>query len=274
MERLKQGFDGFTLKILALIFMTFDHISAFLWGTMDIPIWFRWVGRISAPLFIYMVVEGFYHTRNRKKYMIRLYGWSVAMAIGNEIINAVVVHPNNSIIINNIFATMFLITVYLMGIEFIREGKREKIGKKIGVGVGIIVGISLLSALPFIALSRGANTLLKLCMTFIPTPLLVEGGVILIGLGIGFYLCRGKKVALSIFYSLVCLFNFAILASAGLTYENLFILNYQWLMIFALPFMLLYNGEKGRSLKHFFYIYYPAHCYILYILGIVMLKMK
>ncbi|MDX5700919.1 conjugal transfer protein TraX, partial [Clostridioides difficile] len=30
--------------------MTFDHIAAFMPQTMQIPIWFHWVGRISAPL--------------------------------------------------------------------------------------------------------------------------------------------------------------------------------------------------------------------------------
>ncbi|MGO0916505.1 hypothetical protein ACTPEM_26095 [Clostridioides difficile] len=30
---------------------------------MQIPIWFHWVGRISAPLFIFMAVEGFYHRK-------------------------------------------------------------------------------------------------------------------------------------------------------------------------------------------------------------------
>ncbi|MGL6174612.1 MAG: TraX family protein, partial [Cellulosilyticaceae bacterium] len=128
METLKKGLDGYTLKILALIFMTFDHISSFLLGAVDIPIWFNWIGRISAPIFIFMVAEGFYHTHNRKKYMLRLYLWSVGMAIGNNILNALAPHPEGIIIINNIFATMFLITVYLMGIEYLKQGIRERQG--------------------------------------------------------------------------------------------------------------------------------------------------
>ncbi len=35
----------------------------------------------------------------------------------------------------------------------------------------------------------------------------------------------------------------------GLTYLNLFVLNYQWLMIFALPLILMYNGERGLNNK-------------------------
>lgn len=274
MGKLRQGLDGFTIKILALIFMTLDHIAYFLTGVIDVPIWFHWIGRISAPLFIYMVVEGFYHTRNRKKYMIRLYSWSVVMSIGNSLLNAALPHPGGAIIFNNIFDTMFLITVYLMGIEYIRVGKREGLKKKMGLGLAIISGISLLSILPFGIMSIGAVGALRICMNFVPTPLLVEGGIVWIALGIGLYLCREKKVALTIFYSLFCLINLLMVVGAGFTFENLFLLNYQWLMILALPFMLLYNGQKGKSLKHFFYIYYPAHCYILYSIGVIAIRMK
>lgn len=31
--------------------------------------------------------------------------------------------------------------------------------------------------------------------------------------------------------------------------------------------MLLYNGKRGRGIKNFFYIFYPAHVYILYALS-------
>ncbi|PFW56203.1 hypothetical protein COL13_16590 [Bacillus cereus] len=42
------------------------------------------------------------------------------------------------------------------------------------------------------------------------------------------------------------------------------------MMIFALPFLLLYNGERGYNktwAKYMFYVFYPVHIWTLYIIG-------
>ncbi len=36
------------------------------------------------------------------------------------------------------------------------------------------------------------------------------------------------------------------------------------MMIIALPFMLRYNRQKGPVLKYFFYVFYPAHTFLLF----------
>lgn len=43
--------------------------------------------------------------------------------------------------------------------------------------------------------------------------------------------------------------------------------NYQWLQISALPFLLCYNGEKGKGMKYFFYTFYILHILILWAVG-------
>ena len=46
--------------------------------------------------------------------------------------------------------------------------------------------------------------------------------------------------------------------------------DYQWMMVFALPLILAYNGQRGSNsplAKWFFYIFYPAHLWILYAIG-------
>jgi len=43
--------------------------------------------------------------------------------------------------------------------------------------------------------------------------------------------------------------------------------NYQWMLIFALLFILFYNHKEGKKHKYFFYVFYPAHIVILFTIG-------
>ena len=51
--------------------------------------------------------------------------------------------------------------------------------------------------------------------------------------------------------------------------DSLLRINFQWMMIFALPFMLMYNGKKGKGLGRLFYIYYPVHLVIIHIISAI-----
>lgn len=57
------------LKILACMTMLIDHIGAIFFPYIA---WIRIVGRISFPLYAFLLAEGVHHTRNLKKYGLRL----------------------------------------------------------------------------------------------------------------------------------------------------------------------------------------------------------
>ena len=79
MKRL--SLSGFQLKYIALITMVFDHIHYFFDYTGKIPIWFAMIGRLAAPLFLFSVIEGFIHTRNRKQYFLKIYALAILMGL-------------------------------------------------------------------------------------------------------------------------------------------------------------------------------------------------
>ena len=56
-----------------------------------------------------------------------------------------------------------------------------------------------------------------------------------------------------------------------LVLHSLYLGDYQWMMIGALPFMLSYNNKLGKSQKWFFYVAYPVHIAILLCIGQVTL---
>nr|MCR5748437.1 conjugal transfer protein TraX [Lachnospiraceae bacterium] len=61
--------SGTALKCIAALSMLLDHVGAVLFPEV---IWLRYVGRIAFPIYCFLIVEGFFHTRNLAKYMMRL----------------------------------------------------------------------------------------------------------------------------------------------------------------------------------------------------------
>ncbi|PKM67931.1 MAG: hypothetical protein CVU95_04605 [Firmicutes bacterium HGW-Firmicutes-2] len=58
-----------SLKLIACLTMLIDHIGAILYPDIS---FLRMIGRLSFPIFAFLIVEGFHHTQNIKKYSIRL----------------------------------------------------------------------------------------------------------------------------------------------------------------------------------------------------------
>ncbi len=72
--RAMAGLTGNQLKILAMIAMTCDHVGLQLLPQYPI---LRILGRLAMPIYAYMVAEGCRHTRDRKKYLLRMAGMAL-----------------------------------------------------------------------------------------------------------------------------------------------------------------------------------------------------
>lgn len=266
----KKGLTGFQLKIIGLILMVFDHIHELFGFTGNIPIAFNWVGRIVAPIFIFMTVEGYTHTRSKKKYMLRLYLGSIVMIIGTELITKYFHRTDNLALMNNIFATLFMITVYLCIIDLIKKSIKEKNTLKIFLGVLLFILPIALDVFFVMNMDLFMSTeILKYLVFIVPTPMLVEGGPVFVIIGIVMYLLKDNRNKLIITYVIICI---ALMFTGTFTLKALLFKNYQWMMIFAALLFYLYNGEKGKGMKYLFYVFYPAHIYIFYIISCYMMN--
>ncbi|EPY07263.1 TraX family protein [Paenibacillus alvei TS-15] len=235
--------DGFKLKLLGMTLMLLDHMKQFL---PDMPIWFGWLGRIVAPIFFYFIVEGFFHTRNRGKYMLRLFTWAVITKLGSTLLTLAL--PSESVsIMNNIFLSLLLALLLLTAIEWTKQTRNYALG-------------TLYIILAIMGGSITEASILGVAMTPI------------------FYLFRERKGQMAFAYVILMLLISLGLGSLGIpieevfTYDNLFVLNYQWMMIFAIIPILLYNGARGyhaKWSKYMFYVFYPAHIWILYTIGVL-----
>ena len=69
---------AFSLKIIAIVAMLIDHIGAFFFQQLQI---LRFIGRLTFPIMAYFIGEGFYYTRNYKKYL----GTMIVFALISEL---------------------------------------------------------------------------------------------------------------------------------------------------------------------------------------------
>ena len=118
---------SFVLKIIAIISMLIDHTTVALYEVIPGDMWDiydvgRWIGRTAFPLFCFMIVEGYYHTRNKWRYL----GSLIFLAIISEI-------PFDALIANNGFVleyssqnVFFTLALGLFAIIII-DGVNEKV---------------------------------------------------------------------------------------------------------------------------------------------------
>jgi len=248
------------IKIIALVAMLLDHAASSFPSVF--PAWFGWIGRLAIPLFLFAVTEGISHTSNTKKYLARIYLFSIVVAIGNFALNSL--FPNSGhAIADNIFTTIFSIAFTIALIRYKGTTKRKV---QIWVGYLALQAVGVIIAMMFPAVS-------PITAAVIPTWITCEGSVLFVILGLMLYSLSParqskKRLIFSVAYVIYCALLFIIsVASGGFTFNNLFVQNYLWLMIIALPFILAYNGKKGRGMKYMFYVFYPAHLWIFYILS-------
>ena len=219
------GINASVLKTIAIIGMTMDHIgNVFL---HQLPLWGRCIlftpGGLTFPIMAFLLIEGYHHTSNYKKYAQRLlvfaaialvpFAWTISPAF-------------------NVLFTLFLglITIHLY----------DNMKNRVGFWV-IFTGITLFTTLCDWA---WIGVPMVLCYHVISNP--VKRVIVPVSLSWGMIL------ALALIQSI---FDPTFMFSDVLP-TLLFSFVGCTATIFLLP---RYNGEKGNTPKYFFYIYYPAH---------------
>ncbi len=218
------------LKYIAVAAMIADHIALAFIG-MDNPIGMgmRIIGRLTAPIMCCFLVEGFMHTRSKKKYGIRLLVFAIISQVPFSYLLTGRLLGNR---LNMIF-TLFFCFIMLLCLE--------KIENRF---------LRMLSCLGLYLLCTNSDWGMV-------APLWV----------ISFIAFRDNKKKMSIFYLIVCIFwtvrSISLAVGDGdMWYGGL----WQAGTVLALPMINAYNGESGKNSKFskwFFYWFYPIHILII-----------
>lgn len=229
------GISADALKWIALLTMLCDHAGAVLFAQYPVM---RLIGRTAFPLFVWLLVEGFFHTSSRKKYLGRMAFFALVSELPFDL--ALYGRPDRQG--QNVFFTLSISLVMLVFLERAMDAcqRKRQAGEK--------ALLQTLAAVGTVAAAMAAAGLF--CVDY------GGSGPLLAAL---FYCYKRKgSPGLAVSFLIFCL-------SMGLLTAMVEIFG-----IVSVPLIARYNGKRtGRGRGRLFYLFYPLHLLILY--GISML---
>lgn len=324
---LKKGLSGSTIKLIAIIAMLIDHTAATILERMMMRagytlvmsdnrlmsawiaghpllyysyITMRLIGRFGFPIFCFLLVEGFVHTRNRVKYALRLF----LFALISEIPFDLAVHGEWFYTqYQNVFFTLFIGLITMCAFSFFEEWLKRLKGGVRGM-ICLIVGIVCAGSYGSLLLDDITYALFG---SFLDSALSDFGfwlvfAVIYAAVAAVILVWLAKKHGLLqaqiIGADLVVLCFMAFAADVLMTdYAGLGVITIALMYAFrqnreksmlagcicltaleiseATAFLMLipiskYNGTRGLNLKYVFYAFYPVHLAVLYGICVLM----
>lgn len=226
----------FTLKIIACITMFIDHIG---YVIFDGSSYFNYIGRIAFPIFAFQISQGYIHTKNVKKYLIRLLIFAIVSQLPFFLFYNVI---SSGFAFNTIF-TLFLGLICIL--------LYDKVNKVLGIISTIILGI-----------------IAEICH--------FDYGFYGVAIIMLFYIFKNNKSLLISSFIIATILKYAYNTLLYAPYGTETLLK---VLIYYLPlcfctilssiFVYFYNGKKGRDLKYLLYLFYPLHLLFIYVLALV-----
>jgi len=227
------------LKILMCTLMVLDHIRWFFPGT---PYAFHQFGRLVLPVFAFLIAQGMVHTRNRRDYIVRLFLFgAVTMVVGQQIAS------------------------------FVRGGSLP-----FNIPISFAIAAMIIVAVDNVILGDKRIPWLLSIIPLAGAALLFEGAWMVTVPVLIFYYLRDRPLMMCSAYvatsPLVIYLTLQILsAMMGVTFS----MPSQWLMIFGIVPIMLYNGKRGAAItgragfaaKYAFYVFYPLHLWVFYLVA-------
>ncbi len=250
--------SSFWLRIIALVTMICDHVGYT--GLSDLW-WLRLVGRTAFPLYAFLLVEGFYHTHDIKKYALRLTVFALLAelpfnymaTLGRSFKNA----EHQSVMVTLLLGLGLICALDLIQRRFIVASG----GGTNARGDGGSNGVSYPQIALALALTAAAIAAVCLIADWLHTDY-KSWGIMLIA---AMWLFRGRLWLIAA--SEVALFVFIMPAYASyIPLFGGFNAPFYGFALLSLVFIALYNGKPGpkaKWLQYLFYAAYPLHMLLL-----------
>lgn len=228
----RQGLSSFSLHISAMAFMLCDHLYLTLMPNLLL---LRCIGRLAFPLFAFMAVEGCFHTRCFKKYLLRL----ALLALISEVpfdllVGGTVFYPDRQ----NVIWTIILGLCCIWALERLKSAE----------GKAAVLCCAVLAA--------------SFAAAYIARVDYSGAGVLTL---LAFYLFCGSSAKCRVLQLLSLGFiNLVLLNGMSFAFPQ------QGLAVLSLVFVWLYDGRQGlhgKPIQIAYYLFYPTHMLMLAILA-------
>lgn len=232
---------SFVLKIIAIITMAIDHFGDACFKYIT-PL--NLIGRIAFPIFAFQISEGYIHTKNLKKYFLRLFLFALISQIPFMLFESTYMEGFNLNIFCTLFISLLAIFIYdkVCNSKF-KFNKIDKIDSVIKQILGILIAVLFGIISELFGFDYGFF------------------GVAIIFL---FYIFKNNKLAMVISYITACVLHYGIqIIMYGF---NIWYILLGIFTILPIIFICLYNGKQGKKVKYLLYLFYPVHLVILYFL--------
>lgn len=242
------GISGSTLKIIAIISMLIDHTAAVVikaymlanianTNLISIYKYMRLIGRLAFPIFCFLLIEGFKYTRSHKKYALRL---GIFALISEIPFNLAFRGQGFAPDYQNVFFTLLIGLLVMQGFSLIEERTTKKKWFPMIKNTSLQTGIAFFACL--LVLLAG-----MLAADFLKTD---YGGFGVLTIAM-MYLLRESPVSSML---------------GGCTILTIMSVN-EIVAFVDVILVKFYNGERGLNLKFIFYLFYPVHLIVLYLIA-------
>lgn len=240
------GLSASTLKIIACIFMVIDHVGVILFPDL---LFLRAIGRFSYPIFAYFIAEGCRYTRHKLKRFLLVFGLAV---LCESVYYVMMGEPDGGILVNFCLSILLIYQVQACKKALARRSWWAAVLWLVLFAASVAGVYYLIEEVLYV--DYGFWGVLIPVWAVIPDYKEGEAPE--------FFKCFGGLWWKLLFFSVGLLI---LCISRGL-FDNI-----QSISLFALPLLALYNGAPGRKgLKYGFYVFYPAHLVVLWVIATIL----
>ena len=232
---------SFILKIIAMLTMTMDHMGDAYFRQVS---WMNLIGRFAFPIFAFQISEGYLHTKNLKKYFLRLFLFALISQVPFMLFSFIYTEGLHL----NVFCTLFigLLVIFLYD-KVLHSNINFTINEKINFGI-----------------KQGIGILIAILLGIFAQTCHFDYGFFGIAIIFLFYIFKNNKLAMVISYITACILKYGI--PIFLYGFNIWYILLGIFTMFSIIFICLYNGKQGKKVKYLLYFFYPVHLLILYLL--------